>query len=56
MMWHIICGYIEGGQLPLSEEADLDEFLFENHERQKKLSFEKFLFGLLLGDFTQIVQ
>ena len=37
MMWHIIVGYIEGGQLPLLGEEPLDAFLLGIYESQNKL-------------------
>ena len=54
MMWHIICGYIEGGQLPLSGEEELDGDLLEIYEKQGKVSFQNFLFGRLLCDFFPV--
>ena len=51
MMWHIICGYIEGGTLPLSGVEDLDRDLLRIYDSQGKLEPEHFLFGRLLGDF-----
>ena len=56
MMWHIICGYIEGGHLPLSGEEELDPLLLEIYEAQNALSPEQFLFGRLLGNFFPVAQ
>ena len=56
MMWHIISGYIEGGQLPLSGEESLDASLLEIYESQNKLKTEEFLFGRLLGDFNAVAK
>ena len=56
MMWHIICSHIEGGQMPLSGEEDLDRKLLAIYEDQKILSFEQFIFGRLLGNFLPVVQ
>ena len=56
MMWHIICGYIEGGTLPLSGVEELDCALLRIYERQSKLKSENFLFGRLLGDFLEVAQ
>ena len=54
MMWHIICGYIEGGQLPLSGDEVLDREILSIYELQEKVSFENFLFGRLLCDFYPV--
>ena len=56
MMWHIICTYIEGFQLPLSGEEDLDRFLLGIYDEQNVLSPEQFLFGRLLGNFFPVAQ
>ena len=56
MMWHIIVGYIEGGQLPLSGEESLDVSLLEIYEQQNKLEKDEFLFGRLLGDFRLVAR
>ena len=42
MMWHIICSHIEGGQMPLSGEEDLDRKLLEIYDDQRILSLEQF--------------
>ena len=56
MMWHIICGYIEGGQLPLSGEEDLDPLLLSIYDIQNTLSPEHFLFGRILGNFFPVAK
>ena len=56
MMWHIICGYIEGGTLPLSGEPELDVDLLRIYELQNNLEREQFLLGRLLGDFLPVAQ
>ena len=56
MMWHIICGYIEGGHLPLSGEEELDPLLLTIYETQNALSPEHFLFGRILGNFFPVAK
>ena len=56
MMWHIICGHIEGGTLPLSGESDLDAKLIKIYDLQKNLGQEQFLLGRLLGDFLPVAK
>ena len=56
MMWHIITGYIEGGQLPLAGEEDLNRDLLLIYETQNAIEFQNFLFGRLLTDFFPVAQ
>ena len=48
MMWQIICGYIEGGQLPFSGEEELDGTFLLIYETQSQVSFENFFLVVFL--------